>query len=157
MRRTLPAQTARQLRVINQLVAAVTGSGDDVARQIQAAIAFSRKQRQEASEWARLGQAARRLFDIHTAGRERPCYAHCELDGELIGPLWLQARILRVLRQLDPHRESLLLVTGLKASICPKGQRFTRRRQRLFEQYVAQINRQAAAHCISGRAHVIAF
>ena len=129
----LPPRYARQVRALNCLMAAATGSERDKTVQVERAITYGSRSRRTPVSTAPFATVAQRLFAIHNAGIHERTMQHLDLQAEDHEPLWLVTAVQNAVANLSRHREGLLLITGLKGAICGFGQRFTARRQREYE------------------------
>jgi len=146
----------RRLHFINALFAHVTGHDLYLARQIQAAIAFSlaefEAQTSAHPEFAAkfdaaFNAAAAELLAKSFAHLPRHGFFHWDASLTLAAatPLFTRAEIMAGLRHLAPYRESTLLVTNLRPALVPPGRRATPRRKRDYEEALAFIRALAAA------------
>lgn len=141
----------RQLKVLNVLVAAATGSDSATAREVEAAIDFSSARKHGSFD---LESVAEGLLKLHCGDRVVQL-ACCELHGsENAGSLWILECVRDSLSSIAPDRDALLVVRGLKSSVCA-GRRFSSVRQREYSDLVAQIERLAARHMREGSLNLI--
>lgn len=133
------------LASLNHLLHWATGSDPALAAQLESAIAFSR-QAGESRDLSELDEAARRLVELHLDGRRDVGFAHCDLRGADDDPLFLRPSVMRALRQVGGCREAIVLVTGLRRSVCPPGRYFTSKRQQHYSHAQAFIEDLAAKY-----------
>lgn len=152
----LPRKFAQQVRSLNCLMAAATGSERDKTLEVERAIEFGIRSPRTPVSTAPFAIVAQRLFDIHNASREASDMQHFAVGSGEHHPLWLRERVRGHLRRLRRHRDGLLLVTGLKQAICEPSGRFTSRRQREYERATALVYDEVArASAPKQRIHVI--
>lgn len=63
-------------------------------------------------------------------------FAHCDAaqSPAAADSLWTRQQVLEALRRLAPYTEATLLVTNLRATFCPPGQRWTERRRTAYRE-----------------------
>ena len=151
----------RRLHFVNALFARLTGDDLYLARQIQAAIAFSlaelaeqtRANPESAARYdAAFTAAAARLLETFFAGQPGHGFFHWDALSTLTSatPLFARAELMAGLKRLAPFPQSTLLVTNLRAAFLPPEQRETIRRRRDYEEALAYVQDLAAARTRPG-------
>lgn len=128
----------RRLHFLNGLFAPVTGSDLYLAGQIDAAIALSLDEatsRERPLHDPEFIRAAAHLFARLCAARPRHGFFHWDaaFDETSGSPLFMRAGLAQGLKHIAPYAESTVLVTNLHAAQRSPGQRWTKRRQREYE------------------------
>lgn len=131
--------TTEELKTLNQLLA-MSVSGDQVlAKELRAAIEFTRKyEGKHATSYRSLTHCAQNLLRLHLRGA-RCGFCHCDLRREHYDPLWIHDKVIETIRELRGSRNAVALISGLKKAICPKGKHWTKRRQRDYVEAQAMI------------------
>ncbi len=140
----------KKLHALNALLGAATGSDPETVSQLARVIEFSRRSGGVSRDYRSLGEIAKQLVAVQAGRADRFHFEHCELDELSVSPLWLPQRLKQHLVRLRGANDGLLLVTGLRQALCPKGKRFGPEAQRQYRQTVANINRIAAGCQTSG-------
>lgn len=61
---------------------------------------------------------------------------HIELSNRTWDPLWLHGEFMQALRRISGHDTAVLVVSGLRQAICPRGRYWTRRMQKQHKEAV---------------------
>ena len=136
------------LAALNAMVSFATGSESAKTGEIQAAIQFCRSQAEQKRE--NRGQFARetakaysevvdRLVKLHVEDPESFGFSHWNLGSHPYDPLWIRAHLVRELKQISGFRQALLLITGLRSAICPKGKYWTEKRAVRYREAITYI------------------
>jgi len=129
----IPQQDLTSLHLVNTLFADLTGSDLYLAKQIKDAIDASlSKNRDQSSLKAFFNQAVRKLTSDHTEVAPSSYgfrFCNAAPNDNPLDPLWLRAEMLQQIKHLIQFNDATLIVTNLKKAICPKGKRWTKRRQ----------------------------
>jgi hypothetical protein len=148
----------RRLHFLNALFAPLTGSDLYLAGQIDAAIALTLDE--ATSEERPLHdpefiKAAAQLFARLCAARPRHGFFHWDaLFDETAGsPLFMRAGLAQGLKHIAPYAESTVLITNLHAAQRSEGQRWTKRRQREYNEILHLLRELTASRTRRG-AHV---
>lgn len=131
---------AIDLASLNQLLHLATDSDPALAEQIGAAVGFA--QRTGNADFTELNSVVHQLLRLHMQGRRDAGFAHCDLTGADDDPLFLRPAIMHALRKVGGCREAIILITGLRRSVCPPGRYFTSRRQQTYnhaQDYIEQL------------------
>ncbi|WP_309386305.1 hypothetical protein [Cerasicoccus frondis] len=128
------------LQALNQLLHLATESDAELATQIQSAVEFA--QRNNDSDLTELNKVVEKLLSLHLQGSRHTGVAHCDLTGADDDPLFLRPAIMQALRKVGGCREAIILITGLRRSVCPPGRYFTSKRQQTYnhsQDYIEQL------------------
>jgi hypothetical protein len=138
----------RRLHFLNALFAPLTGQDLYLAQQIDAAIATSlgEAENRAPSDPAFIAAAAR-LFERLCSAQARHGFFHWDAAASdtAAAPLFARAGLMQGLKQLAPFTEATLLVTNLRRAHCPPDRRWTRSRQRAYDDTLSLIRDLAAA------------
>jgi hypothetical protein len=150
----------RRLHFLNALFAPLTGQDLYLAAQIDDAITTSLP---EAEELAVRGesiestdpafvQAAARLFERVCAMQPQHGFFHWDAAASEISaaPLFARAGLMQGLKRLATYSESTVLVTNLRAALCPPEKRWTERRRREYHDTLALLRELAATRTRRG-------
>ncbi|WP_309399029.1 hypothetical protein [Cerasicoccus maritimus] len=128
------------LQALNQLLHLATESDAELARQVQSAVDFA--QRNNDSDLTELNKVVEKLLSLHLAGSRHTGVAHCDLKGCDNDPIFLRPAIMQALRTVGGCREAIILITGLRRTVCPPGRYFTSKRQQTYnhsQDYIEQL------------------
>ncbi|WP_189510587.1 hypothetical protein [Cerasicoccus arenae] len=128
------------LNTLNHLLHLATESDAELATQIGAAVEFARRTGNR--DFTELNQVVEQLLRLHLQGRRHMGVAHCDLTGADDDPLFLRPAIMHALRKVGGCREAIILITGLRQSVCPPGHYFTNKRQQTYnhtQDYIEQL------------------
>lgn len=136
------------LHLLNSVFAGVTGQDLYLAEQMKAgieqAIAANGGEPPTPEELARAVEQLRAKL-----GRDADRHGFFHWDAahspEAPDSLWAREFVLTGLRKLAPYTEATLLVTNLRAALCPPGQRWTERRQHAYRDTINFLAELAAA------------
>ncbi len=67
-------------------------------------------------------------------------FAHMDLSQKPFDPLWVRAEFIKSLKRLAGFNENLLVVSGLRESLCPPGKYWTQRMQKRYEESLEYID-----------------
>lgn len=131
---------AVDLASLNRLLHLATESDPELARHIGTAVEFA--QRTGNPDFEELNRAVEQLLKLHLQGRRDAGFAHCDLTNADDDPLFLRPAIMQALRKVGGCREAIILITGLRRSVCPPGRYFTSKRQQTYshtQEYIEQL------------------
>lgn len=118
-----------QLRTLNELLGRV--SDPEKAEHARRALEFAYQEHPEDIERVPFGDYVDKLARLHfgdSGGFSEIAFAHWHVPRlEDFSPLWIRQAIVTEMKKLAGRREGLLLVTGLRESVCPKGRYWTKR------------------------------
>jgi hypothetical protein len=124
-----------QLRTLNEVLARTSASDPERAEHARRALEFYNLE-QGSSEWQPcIRECADTLVRLHLGEQDHPdlAFAHWHVPTlEDFSPLWIRQAIVVEMKKLAGRRQSLLLVTGLRESVCPEGCYWTYKRQLQF-------------------------
>ncbi|MBL4576345.1 MAG: hypothetical protein JKY51_09665 [Opitutaceae bacterium] len=133
----LPKQELTNLHLVNTLFADLTGSDLYLAKQIKDAIDASlQADSTRTSSKPFFTQAINKLTHHHlydTPASTGFRFCNAAPNGEALNLLWLRAEMLKQIKQLIRFKEATLIITNLKKAICPKGKRWTKKRQQEYD------------------------
>ncbi|MGE9297387.1 MAG: hypothetical protein ACQKBV_13975, partial [Puniceicoccales bacterium] len=113
-------------------------------KHIESAVAFAQRTGNE--DFSELNSAIGKILKLHLQGRRDVGFAHCDLTGADDDPLFLQPEIMRALRKVGGCREAIVLITGLRRTVCPPGRYFTSKRQQTYRRSQGFIEELAAKY-----------
>ncbi len=139
----IPQQDLTSLHLVNTLFADLTGSDLYLAKQIKDAIDASMlEDRDQSSLKTFFNQAVRKLTNHQMEATPSSYgfrFCNAAPNDNPLDPLWLRAEMLQQIKNLIQFREATLIVTNLKKAICPKGKRWTKRRQQEYDDTIAYL------------------
>lgn len=143
-----PPDPTPQLSTLNGMISLALGSSVDRTGEIQAALDFLSEQHRDKDQHhtppkINRSEMIRNLVHLHVQNPESFGFRLWDLSREQCEPLWLRAHLLRELRRLSGYRDALLLVIGLRQSICPPGKYWTTARAAHYRRTLAYIENQA--------------
>ncbi|MEO0795523.1 MAG: hypothetical protein AAFX93_10185 [Verrucomicrobiota bacterium] len=121
------AKPTIDLSALNRLLHLATESDPDLALHIESAVTFA--QRTGNPDFNELNSAVEQLLKLHLQGKRSTGFAHCDLSGADDDPLFLRPAVMTALRTVAGCAEAIILITGLRRSVCPPGRYFTSKRQ----------------------------
>jgi hypothetical protein len=146
------AEPINQLRTLNELLARVS----DVERSEHArrALEFFYREHPEDAARVQLDEYVEKLVRLHFGESGEPAqiaFAHWHVPKlEDFSPLWIRQAIVAEMKKLAGRREALLLVTGLRESVCPAGKYWTQARQSQYERVRGWIDELVCAWATRG-------
>ncbi len=140
----------RRLHFLNALFAPLTGHDLYLAEQIDAAITTSLDEATATDRAANdpaFTRAAAELFGRLCATRPQHGFFHWDAATDDTGgsPLFARASLQQGLKQVAAFPESTVLVTNLRAALCPPTKRWTERRDRDYQDTLALLSDFAAS------------
>ncbi|MGB0744697.1 MAG: hypothetical protein ACPGSB_09235 [Opitutales bacterium] len=124
-----------QLRTLNELLARV--SEPERSEHARRALEFFYREHPDAAADVNLPGYVEKLAYLHFGEKGEPDnigFAHWHVPLlEVFSPLWIRQAIVGEMKKLAGRRESLLLVTGLRDSVCPPGKYWTAARQAQYQ------------------------
>lgn len=135
-------QELTKLHFVNSLFADLIGHDLYLAQQVKAAIESALEdeadpQQQEES----FNQAAVLLLQNHFRRHPTHGFAHwsCGVEGGRFDPLWARQELIALFKKLAPYSSATVVITNLRAGICPPGKRWTRSLHQEYRETVAFI------------------
>ncbi len=129
-------QDLTNLHFLNTLFADLTGSDLYLAKQIKDAIdTFLLENENRSSLKTSFTQAVHKLTNHHlddTRSSHGFCFCNASPDDNPLNLLWLRAEVFQQIKHLIHFKKATLIVTNLKKAICPKGRRWTQKRQQEY-------------------------
>lgn len=127
-------EPVEQLRTLNELLARL--SEPERSEHARRALEFFYREHPGEASGVELPSYVEKLARLHFGEHGEPDmigFAHWHVPQlEVFSALWIRQAIVGEMKKLAGHREALLLVTGLRDSVCPPGKYWTEARQ---EQY----------------------
>ena len=124
-----------QLRILNELLGRV--SDPHKAEHARRALEFAYDEHPEDLEHLALGDYVDKLAHLYFAESDKSmdfAFAHWHVPRlEDFSPLWIRQAIVVEMKKLAGRREGLLLVTGLRAAVCPEGKYWTKHRETQYQ------------------------
>ncbi|HKK19289.1 MAG TPA: hypothetical protein VJ952_11465 [Opitutales bacterium] len=120
-----------QLRTLNELLARV--SDPERSEHARRALEFFHREHPDEAAQVQLGSYVEKLARLHFGEQGEPerlgfCHWHVP-QLEVFSALWIRQAIVGEMKKLAGRREALLLVTGLREAVCPRGKYWTQARQ----------------------------
>ena len=116
-----------QLRLLNELLGRV--SDPQKAEHARRALEFAYTEHPRDLEHLALGDYVDKLAHLHFGESDESmdfAFAHWHVPRlEDFSPLWIRQAIVVEMKKLAGRREGLLLVTGLRAAVCPEAVSYT--------------------------------
>lgn len=125
-----------QLRTLNEVLARTGASDPDRAEHARRALEFYHLEQEQRATPLSIRDCADKLVRLHLGADEHPelAFAHWHVPTlEDFSPLWIRQAIVAQMKKLAGRRQSLLLVTGLRESVCPPECYWTQKRQLQFD------------------------
>lgn len=131
------------LHLLNAVFAPLTGRDLYLAEQIKAGIDSALAADPAADRSTAFARAIDRLREVLGVSQSDGFF-HWDAR-EAHGALFARQQVVDGLKGLAPFQNATLLVTNLRAALCPAGKRFTSRRRREYDEAVHFISSLAAA------------
>src|SRR5690606_33821083 len=111
------------------LFADLTGNDLYLAQQVKSAIESTLEDLPPHLQSDCFTKAAIQLLQKHSRRRATHGFSHwnCSENGNGFNPLWARQELIAIFKKLAPYPQATVLVTDLRASICPPGKRWTNR------------------------------
>ncbi|MEN8661826.1 MAG: hypothetical protein ACN4GF_08970 [Lentimonas sp.] len=125
-----------QLRALNEILARTDASDVEKAENARRALEFFSREDADQSVKLCLRDCANKLARLHIgeASTSELAFAHWHVPTlEDFSPLWIRQAIVSEMKKLAGRRQSLLLVTGLRETVCPEGKNWTNKRQAQYQ------------------------
>ncbi|MGC6423509.1 MAG: hypothetical protein ACON4O_00820 [Lentimonas sp.] len=142
-----------QLRTLNEILARTNASDMERAENARRALEFYSREDADRSAQLCMQDCANKLAQLHLGDMDTSelAFAHWHVPAlEDFSPLWIRQGIVGEMKKLAGRRQSLLLVTGLRETICPPGKNWTQRRQAQYERVRDWIDTLACAWATRG-------
>ncbi len=134
-----------KVHCLHSLFGRVTGQDPYLANQIKTAIEYSLTGSADRSApLDNFTQAALKLFASQCPLPPSWGFAHLDLSRNSFDPLWVRLEFIKSLKHLAGYNENLLVVSGLRVSLCPAGKYWTRRIQKSYQDALIYIDELAA-------------
>ena len=141
-----------QLRTLNEILGRV--SDTERAEHARRALEFAVQEHPEDLAQIDLGDYVDRLAQLHFGeGRVVTdfAFAHWHVPRlDDFSPLWIRQAIVGEMKKLAGRREALLLVTGLRDAVCPKGKYWTKDREAQYQRVRGWIDELVCAWATRG-------
>lgn len=122
-----------KLHCVHHLFADATGEDPYLVQHIKEAIDESLREEPALEEnLETFAEAAIRLLREQPFVRASYGFFHLNLTDRGFDPLFVREELLQGLKRIAGYETTLIVVTGLRSSICPKGKYFTRRQQEVY-------------------------
>ena len=146
------ADPAEKLRILNDLLG--QASDPDRSENALRALKFCCQEHPEIIENIDLGEYVEKLARLHFGEFQEPVFlgfSHWHVPQlEDFSPLWIRHAIVSRMKKLAGRRQALLLVTGLRESICPPRCYWTKRREEQYHRVRAWIDELSCAWATRG-------
>ncbi len=130
---------------LHSLFGRLTGRDPYLTGQIKYAIEFSLTgSNDRKAPLNTFTEAARELFKKQHPLPPSWGFAHLDLSQNPFDPLWVREEFIKSLKCLAGFNENLLVITGLRGTLCPPGKYWTRRMQERYGDALAYIDDLAA-------------
>ena len=142
-----------QLRTLNEILGRTFASDVERAENARRALEFFSREDADQVTQLCLRDCARKMARLHFGDDESSqlAFAHWHVPSlEDFSPLWIRQAIVTEMKKLAGRRQSLLLVTGLRETICPRGKNWTNKRQAQYERVRDWIDSLACAWATRG-------
>ncbi len=142
-----------QLRTLNEILARTVASDVEKAENARRALEFFSREDADQNVKLCLRDCADKLAHLHIGDESTSelAFAHWHVPAlEDFSPLWIRQAIVTEMKKLAGRRQSLLLVTGLRETICPEGKKWTKKRQFQYERVRDWIDALACAWATRG-------
>jgi hypothetical protein len=147
------ADPVEQLRTLNELLVQTGAADPERAEHARRALDFFSMEQRNSLSGVSLRECADKLAHLHLgeAGESDLAFTHWHVPTlEDFSPLWIRQAIVTEMKKLAGRRAALLLVTGLRESICPEGCRWTKTREAQYQRVRGWIDALACAWATRG-------
>ncbi len=124
-----------QLKALNEMLVRLGEVDSDQAEHARHAIDFFSQEQSEQLSPDALSECAQKLASLHLGdgSASRVAFAHWHVpDLDEFSPLWIRQAIVTEMKKLTGRRSALLLVTGLRDTVCPRNAYWTKARERHY-------------------------
>jgi hypothetical protein len=146
------AEPINQLRILNELLARVSDA--ERSEHARRALEFFYREYPDDAARVQLDEYVEKLMRLHFGESGKPAqigFSHWHVPRlEDFSPLWIRQAIVSEMKQLAGRREAMLLVTGLRESICPEGRYWTKGREAQYERVRGWIDELVCAWATRG-------
>ena len=123
---------------------------------------FFYREHPEEAAGVQLGEYVEKLARLHFGEHGEPeniGFSHWHVPQlEVFSALWIRQAIVKEMKKLAGRSEALLLVTGLRESVCPGGKYWTHARQKEYDRVRGWIDELVCAWASKGcRLQVVVF
>lgn len=146
------ADPVEQLRTLNELLVQTGASDAERAEHARRALDFFTLEQGRGASIS-FHACAEKLAGLHLGedGESNLAYTHWHVPTlEDFSPLWIRQAIVTEMKKLAGRRAALLLVTGLRESVCPEGKRWTNAREAQYQRVRGWIDALACAWATRG-------
>lgn len=113
--------------------------------QIKTAIDFSLTGSIECSApLDKFARAVIRFLQVHDKTLASRGFHHLDLSEKTLDPLWLREELIRAIKLLAGYEKALLIISGLRSALCPRGKYWTHGIQNRYEGSLNYIDELAA-------------
>ncbi len=135
-----------KLHCLHSLFGPAIGNDPFLTRQIKSAVEFfltgSLSSRSSIQNFS---QTVPKLLRSPLLNATSSAFCFLDLGKQPYDPLWVRKQLLDRLRELAGYRHAVLLVAGLKSSLCPRGRYWTRRIAHRYVDAIHYIDELAAS------------
>ena len=121
-----------QLRILSELLSRTHGADPEGAIHAQQILDYFSEEAPDEMQRLSIESCASKLAQMHLGPEDirEVAFAHWHVP-EMVGasPLWIRQAIVTEMKQLAGRRRGLLLVSGVRESICPEGGYWTKARE----------------------------
>lgn len=89
-------------------------------------------------------RAAIRVLQAHEKYPLSRGFFHLDLSRNTFEPLWIQKEVICALKQLVGYEKALLLISGLRPALCPRGKYWTQSMRKQYKDALSYIDQLAA-------------
>lgn len=142
-----------QLRTLNEVLARASVSDPERAENARRALEFFSREEADQDVKLCLRDCADKLAKLHLGDESTSelAFAHWHVPAlEDFSPLWIRQAIVTEMKKLAGRRQSILLVTGLRETICPEGSYWTNKRQAQYDRVRTWVDDLACAWVTRG-------
>lgn len=142
-----------QLRTLNEVLARASASDPERAENARRALEFFSREEADRDIKLCLRDCADKLAELHLGDETTSelAFAHWHVPAlEDFSPLWIRQAIVTEMKKLAGRRQSILLVTGLRETICPEGSYWTGKRQVQYDRVRTWVDDLACAWVTRG-------
>lgn len=153
MPRAAKLDTLEQLRTLNELLARTRGADPEGSEHARRILDFFAMEAEHEVDRLSLKACAEKLATMHLGDEalREVAFAHWHVpSASHCSPLWIRQAIVAEMKKLAGRRQALLLVTGLRESICPSNGYWTKARETQYRRVRDWIDELACAWATRG-------